>query len=196
MRPVARASGALRTPEFYDSRVTRTTASGRFSRPGISSRPSPGLPPTVTMPFITVEKFRDQLLVPAGIEGSHAFLDECIACMQREVARRHVDNRSGAIVRSDRNVPRLGHARNLACFRQATAPRQIEHHDVGSASLEILPKCMRVREGFGGAGPGAGVGGIFLQISHVIEAKRVFMPVGVKFSQPLREALGHRQAPQ
>src|SRR5687767_14817457 len=45
---------------------------------------------------------RDQLVVPAGIEGAHRFLDQRIRRPDREVYRRRVDQRPGAVVRRDR----------------------------------------------------------------------------------------------
>jgi hypothetical protein len=36
--------------------------------------------------------------------------------------------------------------------------------------------------------------GVFLEITDVVESEWILVPVGVKFSEPLRKALGRRQA--
>ena len=67
-------------------------------------------------------QFGDELRVPSGIEGPHAFLDQGIPCVKREVARCGIDHGTRAVMGRHGNMPSLGESGDLARLRQAAAP--------------------------------------------------------------------------
>ena len=99
-------------------------------------------------------------------------------------------------MRRDRGVPGLGHAGDLARFREAAAPGQVEHDDAGRLGLEIVAEGVSIGQRLGGADPGLGVAGVFAEVLDVVEAERVLVPVGVELGEALGQLLRHGQAPE
>jgi ribosome biogenesis GTPase len=80
-------------------------------------------------------QFGDQFLVPAGVKRPHAFLDQRVGRMQRQVRRRGPDHGPGAVVRRHGQLPGIGHA---AILRASVRP---PHQLRSSMATPATPVC-------------------------------------------------------
>ena len=117
---------------------TLTTASLRLAMSGSRSMPKARPGRRGDHAVLHLRQRGHQLLVPAGVERAHQFLDQRVGRVAGQVRGGGEHHRAGAVVRRHRQVLGLGHGGDLLGLRQAAAPGQVEHDDAGGAGLQQL----------------------------------------------------------
>src|SRR5688572_17592271 len=169
----------LPPPELGQQLAAQTGAGRRLEEPADRSR-----------------HMRDELVVPTGVEGAHGFLNERVRRVNGEVHRGRIDHRTGAVVRRDRQLPRVSERGDAPRFADATAPGEVEHHDSRYTGLEQILETPSSGEDLRGADRRLRVGRVLLEKREAVHADRVLVPEGVELRKRLRDALRGEQAPE
>src|SRR5690606_6554323 len=105
------------------------------------------------------------------------------------------NNRSGAIMWRDREMPGFGHSRDLSCFRKATTPAQVKHDDAGHACFQKITKCPSASQSFGATDRCNAGFFITFENTETVHLDRVFVPESLEWREFTGNLHGGQELP-
>ena len=137
-----------------------------------------------------------EVAIEAVQERAHHFLDQRIRQVEREVDRRHEDDRTHAVVRRHRPLVGIGEGGDLARLGEPAAPPHVEHHIVDGLCLEEPAKCGARTQRFATDDWETGRLREAADAGRIVHADRILDPERIDRTQRVADPDRGRQAPE